>query len=155
VSSNVELAASVATSVLSCGGLWTAGQWIMRRKERIDARDKAKRQNAQQAEKDREDRARKQRELEDMLAVSRVAAQKVAIDSWKESYGRLETDYDKCYAGLVALRDAGAALINVFEGFLVRMHPTGEDGQTYTAIIQLSELGEARRAINDARQHLR
>lgn len=69
--------------------------------------------------------------------------------------GRLEQDYNKCYEAMGHLRDASGLLIDVFEEFLMRLRPSGEDGETYTATMQLSELGSARRAINEARRHLR
>lgn len=154
MSSNLELGVSVATSVLSCGGLWTAGQWVMRRRERIDARDKAKRDEDQQAEKDREDVDRRARERRELLAESQVAAQRAALESEKGRYDSLHQDYENCRKGLSDLSSATGLLIDLFEKILIRLRPNGDD-QKYIAELDLSEVGEVRRNINKARRHLR
>jgi hypothetical protein len=154
MSSNLELGVSVATSVLSCGGLWTAGQYFMRRRERIDARDKAKRDEDKQAEKDREDVDRRVRERRELLAETQVAAQRAALESEKGRYDSLNKDYENCRKGLSELSTATGLLIDVFEKILIRLRPNGDD-QKYIAILDLSEVGEVRRNINKARRHLR
>jgi hypothetical protein len=154
VSSNLELGVSVATSVLSCGGLWTAGQYFMRRRERTDARDKAKRDADQQVEKDREDVDRRARERRELLAESQVAAQRAALESEKGRYDSLNKDYQDCRKGLSDLSAATGLLIDLFEKILIRLRPNGDD-QKYTAELNLGEVGEVRRNINKARRHLR
>jgi hypothetical protein len=100
--------------------------------------------------------AKTNEELRRKLAVeTQEIAHRSAIASANERYETLEKDYDACRSGLVELREAAALVIDVFERFLVRMRPKADSTDLYSIDLLLSDIGDARRAINETRRHMR
>jgi hypothetical protein len=139
---------TIAAAVISSGVIVTALQHFLARgqRKRAEEKDDAKEQLKRERAED---------ERRELLAEAQRTAQRTALESSDKRYNDLKIDYTDMRSGLSGLRDATAALINVFEGFLIRMRPGADNEETYTAILQLGELGDARRAINEARRHLR
>jgi hypothetical protein len=149
----VSYAVTVAVAMLSSGGLFTMFQFFLTKAERKKDREKEKRDDDKQAEKDRRDSEKAEVDRRELLADAQATAQHVALESADKRYGDLHRDYQECRTILVELRGATALLIEIFERFLIRLNSNGNGG--YTADLDVSELGEARRTINEARRNLR
>jgi hypothetical protein len=145
---------TVAVALLSSGGLFTTFQFFLTKAERKREAEKTKRDEDKQAEKDQREGERAEVDRRELLADAQSTAQRVALESADKRYGDLHRDYQECRTILVELRNATGLLIDAFERVLIRLRPNGEDGM-YTTNIDLSELGEARRTINEARRNLR
>jgi hypothetical protein len=145
---------TVAVALLSSGGLFTTFQFFLTKAERKREAEKTKRDEDKQAEKDQREGERAEVDRRELLADAQSTAQRVALESADKRYGDLHRDYQECRTILVELRNATGLLIDTFERVLIRLRPNGEDGM-YTTQIDLSELGEARRTINEARRNLR
>lgn len=141
--SSVEFALTLATSVVGNGVLWGSMQWFLTRHQR----GAQERKDEAQERKDEVDR-------HELLAKAQQTAQQTALESADKRYGELEKDYEKCRTGLLDLSQATGLLIDVFEKILYRLRPNGEP-EKYIAELDLSEIGEVRRGINEARRHLR
>jgi hypothetical protein len=149
--SSVSFAAVVTTSVLSSSGLWATVQVFLSRRQRHDQRRRDKLVET----KDRADIDQREMDRREMLAKAQATAQRAALDSASHRYKELDQSYDRCRKGLAELSEATSLMIDVFEKLLQRMQPVPSLPETYSAQLVLSELGEARRAINEARRHLR
>jgi DNA repair exonuclease SbcCD ATPase subunit len=149
--SSESFAAVVTTSVLSSSGLWATVQVFLSRRQRNDQR----RRDDLTEKKDRADIDQRELDRREMLAKAQATAQRAALDSASHRYRELDKAYEKCRSGLSELSEATSLMIDVFERLLHRMQPVPDLAETYSAQLGLSELGEARRAINDARRHLR
>jgi hypothetical protein len=145
---------TVAVALLSSGGLFTTFQFFLTKAERKREAEKTKRDEDKQAEKDQREGERAEVDRRELLADAQSTAQRVALESADKRYGDLHRDYQECRTILVELRNATGLLIDAFERILIRLRPNGE-GEVYTTQIDLSELGEARRVINEARRNLR
>lgn len=149
--SGIGFVTVVTTSVLSSSGLWATVQVFLSRRQRNDQR----RRDKLLEKKDRDDVDQREVDRREMLAKAQAIAQRAALDSASHRYKELDESYDRCRKGLSELSEATGMMIDVFEKLLQRMQPVGDLPETYTAQLVLSELGEARRAINEARRHLR
>lgn len=134
--SPAEFAITLATSVIGSGALWGLMNFFLTRRQR---------------EGEVEQRKIDERAL---LAKAQSAAQRTALESSDKRYAELEKDYEKCRTGLLDLSEATGLLIDVFEKILYRLRPNGE-AEKYTAELDLGEVGEVRRVMNEARRHLR
>lgn len=138
---NSALLGAVMIAVFSSTGAWGMLQWILDRRRLV--RDDVKHQ------KETEDRALADNRL---LAEAQSTAQRTALESANARYGDLHKDYEACRDGLRELRRATALVIVAFEGVLTRARP-GEDG-SMIIVVQAAELEAARRAVDEARDHL-
>jgi hypothetical protein len=141
--------------MVSAQGFWAALQFVMNRKGR---KAEIARQDAA-TEKDKDDAEISRQKL---LAESRIEAQKVALDSWKEAYGRLHDDsddcerkYGECKTKLAQLCEATGALVEVFAGFIARMR-AAQDSDSSVIVMKVSaqEFLALRAAISTVREHL-
>jgi hypothetical protein len=136
----------VGASVGSSTVIWGVIQWVLTAKERRD-----KRASEQKAEKLRDEHEVETRSK--LLAEAQAISQTTALESANQRYLTLQGDYESVRKGLKEVRQASGLLINAFEGFLLRLRPN-EDGKTYSAIIDVTEVDLARRTIMEARDHL-
>jgi hypothetical protein len=127
---------TIAVAMISSGGLWGLLQWFLGRRQRANQQH---REDVHEGE---------------LLAKARAVAQRTALDSASERYERLDDDYEKCRQGLANLSEATYAMIDAVEKIMVRLRPNG-DNETYITKLSLTEIGEVRRSINEARRHLR
>lgn len=148
--SPAEFAITIATSVVGSGALWGSMQWFLTRHQRQEQ----DRKDARLEVKERDDIERREVDRRELLAKAQSTAQRAALESADKRYGELEKDYEKCRTGLLDLSQATGLLIDVFEKFLSRLRPNG-DPEKYTTELDLNEIGEVRRGINEARRHLR
>jgi hypothetical protein len=153
---------STITAVVSSGALWGGVQWFLNRKQRKAEEERKKVEAHNALEEDRVRRLRVEAERREVLAEAQRTAQRTALESANRRYEDLWSDHlalrednAECRSGLASLRNATWLLINVFDDFLRRLQPSTADHETYTLVLHLTELGEARRAINDARRLLR
>lgn len=146
---------TVAIAVVSGPASWGILQHFLTRRRRKEDAEKQEERNREAVEKEHRERLKAEDDRRELLSEAQRTAQVTALESANARYTDLKTDYVECRAALVQIRDAASLLINVFESFLFKMQAAGENAETYTAVVQLSELGEARRAINEARRHLR
>jgi hypothetical protein len=144
--------ATVAVAMLSSGGLFTTFQFFLTKAERKKEREKERRDEDKQAEKDRRESEKAEVDRRELLADAQTTAQRAALESADRRYEDLHRDYQDCRTILVELRGATGLLIEVFERILFRLLPSGDK---YTTELDLGELGEARRAINEVRRNLR
>lgn len=150
MSSQTQFAVTLVTSVLSCGGLWGLLQWFLTSKQRKEQ----DRKDARQEQKEHDDIERRELDRRELLAKAQATAQRAALESAEKRYGELEKDYEKCRTGLLDLSQATSLLIDVFEKILYQLRPN-EDAEKYTTELDLNQVGEVRRVINEARRHLR
>lgn len=140
---------SILTAIVSSGVIWSVLQWWMQRQLRKTqhARERAEldkqKRDADQAEQDRAE----------LLAEAQNTAQRTALDSANARYDGLKHDYDVIKDNMTGLREASMLLIDAFEGFLVRLHPTGQ-GTEYQVVVQFDEVQIARNTIKEARRRL-
>lgn len=146
---------TVATAVISSGVVMTVVTHVLSRRQRQKEEQRKADDDKRQEELDRIRRERAEDDRRELLAEAQNTAQRTALESANERYGRLNEDYQDCRTCLIQIRDATALLIDVFENFLIRLKPHSEDAEVYMTTIQLNELGEARRVINEARRQLR
>jgi hypothetical protein len=124
---------TLAVAILSSGGL----QYVLNRKQRKDQERRESKQEEKEEKKDRDDVERREIDRRELLATAQATAQRAALESADQRYVVLEKDYEKCRKGLDNLSQATGLLIDVVETVLVPMQP------------------EVKRAINEARRHLR
>jgi hypothetical protein len=136
----------IVASVGSSTVIWGLLQWFLATRER-----NAKRRVDEKQEVQRDEREAKRRI--ELLAEAQATAQRTALDSANERYLALQHDYEQMRSGLREIKKASALMLNAFEGFLLRLRPNS-DGETYSAIIEVTEVDLARRTIHEAREHL-
>jgi hypothetical protein len=146
--------ATVTVALLSSGGLFTTFQYFLNRAERKKERDKEKREEDKQQEKDRQESEKAEVDRRELLAEAQTTAQRAALESADKRYADLHTDYKECRNSFMELRNATGVLIDLVERILIGLRPNGQDGK-YTTEIDLHELGEVRRTVNEARRRLR
>ena len=151
---NAALTETIITAFFSSTGAWGILQYVLSRRQRKEEKAKLAREESKLEEKDRQDQERRDRERVSLLAESQALSQRTALESANARYTDLHSDYVTCRDGLRDLREATSLLLFVFDNFLGRLQPT-DGGESYNGSMSMSELGEARRAINDARRHLR
>lgn len=149
---------TVGVAVLSSGGL----QYILTRGQRKKAEvkalrdeEKAKRDEEKQEKKDRDDIESREIDRRDFLSQAQATAQRTALESADKRYSELAKDYEHCRTGLLDLSEATSLMIEAFEKIMYRLRPNGDNTEKYTAELDLNEIGEVRRKINEARRHLR
>lgn len=138
----------VAVAALSGPGLWAFLQWMF---------DFRKRRRAEQKELvDAELRKdEKRREDEALLSRLQVAAQKSALSSARTETRGVRRDYRAMRNGFLELREATILLLEGYERLMTRAQPDKSRGsEFYSITIDLGELGESRRRVNEARRHL-
>lgn len=140
---------TVGIAVISSGGL----QWVLTRakRKRQDAIDK--RDDQKQVTRDHEESERREFERYEALAQARAIEQRSALESAATRYHELERDYEKSRGFLSNLSHASAVMIDAFENIMYRLLPAAEP-EKYTVVLDLSEVGDMRRKINEARRHL-
>jgi hypothetical protein len=147
----------VVTAVVSGPLVWGALQQIMTRKRSSQEEARKQLQHDQQLEKEREERQLKADERRELLAEAQATAQRTALASADDRYEALHEDFTSCRTSLVEVREVAWLLVDLFEQFLGRA-TTESDGygdKRYVVTLQLADLGEARRGINEARRRLR
>jgi len=151
---------TIVGALVSGPGVWGIISHFMTKKRTL-------REEERQEEKDRVDRQRiedERRELleraaderRELLSAAQTAAQKAALDSSDKRFDDLHDDYKNCQTALTTVREVTWLLIDVLEGFMMRLQPIGDNGaEEYTVTVRLAEVGQARRAITEARNRLR
>ena len=136
----------IAASVGSSTVIWGLLQWLLTVKERGTKRKLEEKQEIRRDEHEAKQRL-------ELLAEAQATAQRTALESANERYLALQHDYENMRSGLREIKKASALMLNAFEGFLLRLRPN-DDGKTYSAIIEMTEVELARRTIVEARDHL-
>lgn len=138
----------LAVAALSGPGLWAFLQWAF---------DFRKRRRAEKKELDDAEvrKDEKRREDEALLSKLQVAAQKSALESARSETRRVRRDYRAMRNGFLELREATILLLEGYERLMSRAQPDSDKGsESYSFRIDLSEFGESRRIVNEARRHL-
>lgn len=154
MSSNGEFAVAIIAAIASSGGLWTTLQLLVNRRQRQDQARRETLQDAKQEKRYQEEVDRREIDRRELLAKAQATAQRAALESASHRYKELDQAYEKCRTGLSDLSQATSLLIDAFEKILHRLRKNGGD-ERYSADLNTSEVGEIRRAINEARRHLR
>lgn len=149
MSASITFVETVATAVISSGGVWRLASMFTNRRERKIAADNA----TTKAKQDELIRERMERERADLLAQSQSTAQRTALDSANARFSDLQMDHISTRKDLSELRQSTSLLINAFERFMMHMRPTA-DGTAYQMTLQNEEIDIARNTIQEARSHL-
>lgn len=152
--SNLSFLEVIIVGLITGPGGWGLYQHVLTRKKRREDDVKQKDADKQQAEKERKAQLEAERRENRLLAEAQEVAQRTALDSNAKTIRGLEDDCKRCREGLSSLSDATSSLVYLFDAFLARLRPNN-GGDTYSATMNLHELGEARRAVNEARRNLR
>lgn len=94
-------------------------------------------------------RRERREKQEEWLSDAQRKLQRDVLDSANERYEALHKDYRECREGFSDLRVASNLLADVVERILYRLKPNG--AETFSVTVELAEVGEIRRVINEAR----
>lgn len=154
----------IIVAVITSSGGWGLLQVILTRRQHREEIAKKLRDDEREIERE-EKRERELREQFDeerrsTLSEAQITAQRAVLEAQDDRYGKLQRDHDQLFDRMTKIHDASWLVVDALESVLGRLRPTensvpGATNTTYTLTINLDELGTARRAINDARRHLR